>query len=92
MPPGSFGFMPFCREVAENAKAAQPDLPNSCEGPIISPLCVAGIAQLVEQLICNQKVPSSILGAGTRNLGCYGGSLELFAVNVFDRKVQYRHN
>ena len=26
---------------------------------------VAGIAQLVEQLTCNQKVPSSTLGAGT---------------------------
>ncbi len=25
----------------------------------------AGIAQLVEQLTCNQKVPSSTLGAGT---------------------------
>ncbi len=25
----------------------------------------AGIAQLVEQLTCNQYVPSSILGAGT---------------------------
>ncbi len=25
----------------------------------------AGIAQMVEQLICNQKVPSSILGVGT---------------------------
>ena len=25
----------------------------------------AGIAQLVEQLICNHQVPSSILGAGT---------------------------
>jgi hypothetical protein len=25
----------------------------------------AGIAQLVEQLICNQKVPSSTLGVGT---------------------------
>ena len=25
----------------------------------------AGIAQLVEQLICNQKVPGSIPGAGT---------------------------
>ena len=27
---------------------------------------VAGIAQLVEQLTCNQKVPSSTLGAGTK--------------------------
>lgn len=27
---------------------------------------LAGIAQLVEQLTCNQKVPSSTLGAGTR--------------------------
>ena len=26
----------------------------------------AGIAQLVEQLTCNQKVPSSTLGAGTK--------------------------
>lgn len=26
---------------------------------------LAGIAQLVEQLTCNQKVPSSTLGAGT---------------------------
>ena len=25
----------------------------------------AGIAQLVEQLICNHQVPSSTLGAGT---------------------------
>lgn len=27
---------------------------------------LAGIAQLVEQLTCNQKVPSSTLGAGTK--------------------------
>ena len=26
----------------------------------------AGIAQLVEQLICNQQVPRSIRGAGTK--------------------------
>ena len=31
----------------------------------------AGVAQLVEQLICNQKVPSSILGAGTIKLSIY---------------------
>ena len=30
---------------------------------------VAGIAQLVEQLICNHQVPSSNLGAGTRQRG-----------------------
>lgn len=29
-------------------------------------LKIAGVAQLVEQLTCNQKVPSSTLGAGTR--------------------------
>ena len=27
---------------------------------------LAGIAQLVEQLTCNQKVPSSTLGTGTK--------------------------
>jgi hypothetical protein len=30
-------------------------------------LSFAGIAQLVEQLTCNQKVPSSTLGAGTNS-------------------------
>jgi hypothetical protein len=33
----------------------------------------AGIAQLVEQLICNHQVPSSILGAGTSL--CRGGAV-----------------
>lgn len=31
---------------------------------------LAGIAQLVEQLTCNQKVPSSTLGAGTNLIQC----------------------
>ena len=30
----------------------------------------AGIAQMVEQLICNHQVPSSILGAGTTLKAC----------------------
>ena len=30
----------------------------------------AGIAQMVEQLICNHQVPSSILGAGTNLRPC----------------------
>jgi hypothetical protein len=73
-------------------EAAQLDLPNSSEGPIIPPLCMAGIAQLVEQLICNQKVPSSILGAGTRGFGMPRRKSIRFAVNVFDKKAQHRHN
>jgi hypothetical protein len=31
----------------------------------------AGIAQMVEQLICNQQVPRSIRGAGTNNTYMY---------------------
>ena len=31
----------------------------------------AGIAQLVEQLICNHQVPCSIHGAGTNNIFKY---------------------
>ena len=38
----------------------------------------AGIAQLVEQLICNHQVPSSNLGAGTIKIN----GLQLFSYNL----------
>ncbi len=90
-----FGALIFINSDAGRRKmfeAAQLDLPNSRVGPIIPHLCVAGIAQLVEQLICNQKVPSSILGAGTRDFGMPRLKSIRFAANMFDRKAQHRHN
>ena len=49
----------------------------------------AGIAQLVEQLTCNQKVPSSTLGAGT-NLKPQSQDWGFFHLWV-DVHFSYRH-